>query len=162
MSLTVARTVLVSLSPMPAMPEACARAGDDNGGSNAVATNIRQAAGTPIEVIIRFGDNSIMLIAPRFHIRFESGVPIPIQPINSCLLLMVCHLVNNYLLALLPQGLPGAVEDRGRGLPRPVRTRHRNELDRRRRQPVGFLGLPGRLSPQGEIERAIPVESTTR
>src|SRR5512132_4029994 len=63
-ALTVARSETVSVSATPNIPEACARAGGEYGGSSAAATNNRQAAGTPIKVIIRFGDKSIIITPP--------------------------------------------------------------------------------------------------
>jgi hypothetical protein len=114
MALTVARTVLVSLSPMPAISEACARAGDADGGSNAAPTSIRQAAGMPIEVIIRFGDNSIMLFPPRFPI--GSNDAFHCNSAQQFMLITDSVWVGQQLLAYLVAA--GAVEDHGRALPR--------------------------------------------
>ena len=72
-ALTVARTETVSVSPAPNIPDACARAGGEYGGSSAAATNNRQAAGTPINVIIRFGDDSIIITPPSLFLVVREG-----------------------------------------------------------------------------------------
>src|ERR1700733_4704446 len=40
-----------------------------------------------------------------------------------------------------PRNRPGAVQQRGRGLLRPVQSQHQDELVRRSRQPIGLLAL---------------------
>src|SRR5512132_3632521 len=72
-ALTVARSAIVSFSATPNIPDACARAGGEYGGSMAVATNNRHAAGTPINVIIRFGDDSVIITPPSLFLVVREG-----------------------------------------------------------------------------------------
>src|SRR5512132_3597931 len=72
-ALTVARSAIVSFSATPNIPDACARAGGEYGGSMAVATNNRLAAGTPINVIIRFGDDSVIITPPSLFLVVREG-----------------------------------------------------------------------------------------